>query len=86
VFNFQLFASSLEIEFGKTSPGIMLRSGRIFLGLVWEKHLTKEGPMPFISSSRVNAASFSLFKQSMLQDSSLPLTDVINDDKATNIL
>jgi len=37
--------------------------------------------MPFISSSRVNAASFSLFKQSMLQDSSLPLTDVINDQR-----
>lgn len=37
--------------------------------------------MPFISSSRVNAASFSLFKRSMLQDASLPLSDVINDQR-----
>jgi len=59
----------------------MLRSGRAFLGLVWAKHLTKEGPMPFISSSRVNAASFSLFKRSMMQESSLPLADVLDDQR-----
>lgn len=37
--------------------------------------------MPFISSSRVNTASFSLFKRSMMQDASLPLTDVIDDQR-----
>lgn len=37
--------------------------------------------MPFITSSRVNAASFSLFKRSMLQDASLPLFDEINDQR-----
>ncbi|WP_417395976.1 hypothetical protein [Gimesia chilikensis] len=81
MFNFYFFASSLEIEFGKTFPGIMLRSGRAFLGLVWAKHLTKEGPMPFISSSRVNAASFSLFRRSMMQADIPPLTEVINDQR-----
>ncbi len=37
--------------------------------------------MPFISNSRLNAASFSIFKRSMLQDDSLPLTDVIDDQR-----
>ncbi len=37
--------------------------------------------MPFISASRVNTASFSLFKRSMMQDASLPLSDVINDQR-----
>jgi len=37
--------------------------------------------MPFISASRANAPSFSLFKHSMLQDASLPLSDVINDQR-----
>ncbi|QDT90875.1 hypothetical protein [Gimesia algae] len=37
--------------------------------------------MPCISASRVNAASFSIFKRSMLQDASLPLSDVINDQR-----
>ncbi|WP_197994331.1 hypothetical protein [Gimesia maris] len=37
--------------------------------------------MPFISSSRVNAASFSLFKRSMMQESSLPLADVLDDQR-----
>ncbi|QDV52180.1 hypothetical protein [Gimesia fumaroli] len=35
--------------------------------------------MPFISASRLNAASFSLFKRSMMQNASLPLADVIDD-------
>lgn len=35
--------------------------------------------MPVISASRVNAASFSLFKRSMMQTDRLPLADVIND-------
>jgi len=37
--------------------------------------------MPFISSSRFNAASFSIFKRSMLQADTLPLTDVIDDQR-----
>lgn len=37
--------------------------------------------MPFISSSHVNAASFSLFKRSMMQADGLPLTEVINDQR-----
>ena len=37
--------------------------------------------MPCISASRMNAPSFSLFKRSMLQDASLPLSDVINDQR-----
>ena len=37
--------------------------------------------MPFISASHSNAASFSLFKRSMLQEASLPLADVIDDQR-----
>jgi len=37
--------------------------------------------MPFISSSRLNAASFSIFKRSMMQGDTLPLTDVIDDQR-----
>ncbi|QDV48192.1 IS4 family transposase [Gimesia fumaroli] len=37
--------------------------------------------MPFISASHSNAASFSLFKRSMMQNASLPLSDVIDDQR-----
>ena len=37
--------------------------------------------MPFISSSRLNAASFSIFKRSMMQADTLPLADVIDDQR-----
>lgn len=81
VFNFRIFVSPLQLVFGKISLGIMLRSGKVFLGLVWKKHLTKEGPMPLIPSSRMNAASVSIIKRSMMQTDSLPLADVIDDQR-----
>lgn len=37
--------------------------------------------MPFIPASRMNTASFSIFKCSMLQGDSLPLSDVIDDQR-----
>ena len=37
--------------------------------------------MPFIRASRVNAASFSIFKRLMLQADTLPLSAVIDDQR-----
>jgi len=37
--------------------------------------------MPLISSSRSNAASFPIFKQSMMQSDMLPLADMIDDQR-----
>ena len=37
-----------------------------------------EGPMPFTPPARFDAASFSIFQQSMMQTDDLPLADVID--------